>query len=33
MELFKLFATIAIRNNEANEAIDDTTGKAEKSES
>lgn len=33
MELFKLFATIAIRNNEANNAIDDTTGKAEKSES
>lgn len=33
MELFKLFATIAIRNNEANDAIDDTTGKAEKSES
>jgi len=33
MELFKLFATIAIRNNEANNAIDNTTGKAEKSES
>lgn len=33
MELFKLFATIAIRNNEANDAIDNTTGKAEKSES
>lgn len=31
MELFKLFATIAIRNNEANDAIDDTTNKAEKS--
>lgn len=33
MELFKLFATIAIRNNEANNAIDDTTNKAEKSKS
>lgn len=33
MELFKLFATIAIRNNEANDAIDDTIGKAEHSES
>ncbi len=33
MELFKLFATIAIRNNEANDAIDDTTNKAEKSKS
>lgn len=32
MELFKLFGTIAINNNEANTAIDDTTGKAQKSE-
>lgn len=31
MELFKLFATIAIRNKEANEALDDTSNKAEKS--
>lgn len=29
MELFKLFGTIAISNSEANQAIDDTTGKAE----
>ena len=29
MELFKLFATLAIRNKEANDAIDETTGKAE----
>lgn len=29
MELFKLLGTIAIKNNEANEAIEDTTGKAE----
>lgn len=32
MELFKLFGTIAINNGDANKAIDDTTGKAEKSE-
>ena len=32
MELFKLFGTIAINNDAANRAIDDTTGKAEKSE-
>ena len=31
MELFKLFGTIAINNSEANQAIDDTTGKAETS--
>lgn len=29
MELFKLFGTIAISNSEANNAIDETTGKAE----
>lgn len=29
MELFKLFGTIAINNNEANQAIDNTTDKAE----
>lgn len=33
MELFKLFGTIAVNNSDANQAIDDTTGKAEKSES
>lgn len=33
MELFKLFGTIAIQNSDANEAIDDTTDKAEQSES
>lgn len=33
MELFKLFGTIAITNAEANDAIDDTTDKAEQSES
>lgn len=33
MELFKLFGKIAIENNEANSSIDETTGKAEKSES
>lgn len=33
MELFKLFGTIAINNSGANGAIDETTGKAEKSES
>ena len=32
MELFKLFGTIAVNNSDANKAIDDTTGKAEKSE-
>lgn len=32
MELFKLFGTIAVENDEANKAIDDTTGKAESSE-
>lgn len=32
MELFKLFGTIAITNADANEAIDDTTDRAEKSE-
>ena len=33
MELFKLFGTIALNNSEANNAIDETTSKAEKSES
>lgn len=33
MELFKLFGTIAVENDEANNAIDETTGKAENSES
>lgn len=32
MELFKLFGTIAIKNADANEAIDDTTDRAEQSE-
>lgn len=32
MELFKLFGTIAIRNTDANDAIDDTTDKAKQSE-
>lgn len=32
MELFKLFGTIAIQNTDANEAIDDTTDKAQQSE-
>jgi hypothetical protein len=32
MELFKLFGTIGIKNEEANEAIDETTEKAEGSE-
>ena len=32
MELFKLFGTIAIQNSDANEQIDDTTDKAERSE-
>jgi TP901 family phage tail tape measure protein len=33
LELFKLFGTIAIHNDEANQAIDDTVGKAKDSES
>ena len=33
MELFKLFGTIAIHNDKANQAIDDTVGKAKDSES
>ena len=33
MELFKLFGTIAVKNSRANEAIDETTGKAAQSES
>lgn len=33
MELFKLFGTIAVKNSQANEAIDETTGKATQSES
>ena len=33
MELFKLFGTIAINNDGANRAIDDTTGKAKNAES
>lgn len=33
MELFKLFGTIGIKNEEANQAIDETTEKAEGSES
>ena len=33
MELFKLFVTIAVKNSQANEAIDETTGKATQSES
>jgi len=33
MELFKLFGTIAINNSDANKAIDETTGKAEKAHS
>lgn len=33
MELFKVFGTIAIKNADANEAIDDTTDRAEQSES
>lgn len=33
MELFKLFGTIAIQNTDANESIDDTTDKAQRSES
>ncbi|MBR5583672.1 MAG: hypothetical protein IKW21_04005 [Lachnospiraceae bacterium] len=31
MKLFELFGTIAVNNSEANEAIDETVGKAEKS--
>lgn len=33
MELFKLFGTIAVNNDEANRNIDETTGKVEQSES
>lgn len=33
MELFKLFGSIAVKNSQANEAIDETTGKATQSES
>ena len=33
MELFKLFGTIAVNNDEANQNIDETTGKAEDAES
>lgn len=33
MELFKLLGTIAVENDKANSAIDETTGKAEQSES
>ena len=33
MELFKLFGTIAINNHEANQGIDETTGKARDSQS
>lgn len=33
MELFKLFGAIAVKNSQANEAIDETTGKAAQSES
>lgn len=33
MELFKLFGTIAVNNHEANESIDETTGKARDSQS
>lgn len=32
MDIFKLFGTIAVNNSEANKAIDDTAGRAEKSE-
>lgn len=32
MELFKLFGTIAVKNSDANTAIDETTGKAQSSE-
>jgi len=33
MELFKLFGTIAVNNDEANQNIDETTGRAESAES
>ena len=33
IKLFKLFGTIAVKNSQANEAIDETTGKAAQSES
>lgn len=33
MELFKLLGTIAVENNDANKAIDDTTGKAQDADS
>lgn len=33
MELFKIFGTIGIKNSEANDAIDETTGHAESAES
>lgn len=33
MELFNLFGIIALKNNEANDGIDETTGKAEKAQS
>ena len=33
MELFKILGKIAVDNSEANSSIDDTTGRAEKSES
>jgi len=32
LDIFKLFGTIAVNNSEANKAIDDTAGRAEKSE-
>lgn len=32
-EIFKLFGTIGLNNDEANKGIDETTGKAEKSSS
>ena len=32
MELFKLLGTVAIENSEANNAIDETTGKAERAQ-
>ena len=33
MELFKLFGTIAVKNDEANKALDETSGKGEQAES
>ncbi|MGN0621347.1 MAG: hypothetical protein ACI4I9_05730, partial [Porcipelethomonas sp.] len=33
MELFKILGKIAVENSEANNAIDETSGKAEQSES